>query len=155
MLSYSFMIWQAFPKGFPAVADISKAIVQVIETGSTIPGIEQRLDCLVPDGNNSPTRVSLLSFSVLFSITGFVTLACLLVSLLIHLHNKRSLRQRMTVFNASVCSRILAFRLYLRRKDPSSRPTATDPTEDTPQVEEITSSNDDIMEIEVVPPHHH
>lgn len=135
------------------MADISRAIVQLIENGGTILGIEQRLECLGPDGSSSPTRVSLQSFSVLFAITGFVTLACLLVSLLIHLHNKRSLGQRIAEFNANACSRIHAFRLYLRQNDPSSLPAATNAREDTPQVEEITSSNDHIMEIEVIPHH--
>lgn len=140
---------QVFPKGFPAVADISKAIVQMMENGSIISEIEQRLECLIPDSNNSPpTRVSLHSFSVLFAITGSVTVTCLFASLLIYLHNKRSLGQRITEFNANARSRILAYRLYLTKKDPPSLPEAT------PHVEEITSSNDHIMEIEITPQHH-
>ncbi|KAH6756418.1 hypothetical protein C2S53_002419 [Perilla frutescens var. hirtella] len=143
----------AFPKGFPAAADISKAILELIENG-TILDIEKRhistSKCLGPDTSSSPTRVSLRSFSVLFAITGFVTLACLVASLLIHLHSRRSLRQRIADFNANSCSRILSFRHYLKRNQLSSLSTTADTRENTPHVEEIGSSNDHIIEIGVI-----
>ncbi|XP_057805577.1 glutamate receptor 2.2-like [Salvia miltiorrhiza] len=129
----------AFPKAFPAVADISKAIVQLTENG-TIREIEKRHlpepECVGPDGSSSLARVSLQSFSVLFAITGFVTVTCFLVSQALHLHNKRSLHQRVADFKANACSTI---RRCFKPDRPSSPPA-------TAEVE-ISSSNDHVIEV--------
>ncbi|XP_073064123.1 glutamate receptor 2.2-like [Primulina eburnea] len=92
----------AFPKGSPIVADISRAIVQLTEKG-TIQEIDQRLSadqqCAAgPDSLNSATSVTLRSFVVLFAITGCVTLACLVISLVLYLRTNAYFIQRMTDF---------------------------------------------------------
>ncbi|KAI3444603.1 hypothetical protein Pfo_001268 [Paulownia fortunei] len=115
----------AFPKGSPAVADISRAIIQLTENG-TILEIEQRLSgnsaCSGPDSTSSPSSVTLRSFLVLFVITGCVTLTCLLVSLFIYLSKNRAFLQRMSNINAKSLSSIHAVRKYFTKSDPSSRP---------------------------------
>ncbi|KAL0428928.1 UNVERIFIED_CONTAM: Glutamate receptor 2.8 [Sesamum radiatum] len=102
----------AFPKGSPAVADISRAIIQLTENG-TILEIEQRLSsnsaCLGPESTSSPTSVTLRSFLVLFVITGCVTITCLLVSLLIHRCKNRASLQITSDLKAKALSRIHAF----------------------------------------------
>ncbi|KAL0425948.1 UNVERIFIED_CONTAM: Glutamate receptor 2.8 [Sesamum radiatum] len=101
----------AFPKGSPAVADLSRAIIQLTENG-TILEIEQRLSsnsaCLGPESTSSPTSVTLRSFLVLFVITGCVTLICLLVSLLIHRCKNRACLQISSDFKAKTQSIIHA-----------------------------------------------
>ncbi|KAI3449163.1 hypothetical protein Pfo_005828 [Paulownia fortunei] len=126
----------AFPKGSPAIADISRAIIQLTEHG-TILEIEQRLssnpECSGPDSTSSPTSVTLRSFLALFAITGFVTLTCLVVSLLMYLHNKRSFLQRISEFNANTSSRIIALRKYFKQNNPSSLPKTTNTRDEIPR----------------------
>ncbi|KAG6434440.1 hypothetical protein SASPL_106075 [Salvia splendens] len=142
----------AFPKAFPAVPAISRAIIQLTENG-TIPNLEQlyfpKPECDVSNSSSPPlATVSLRSFSVLFAITGFVTMTCLFVSLTLHLHKKTPLDQRIADLRASAGSRI---RQYVKRDHRPSSPTAIE----IGQVEEIRpSSNDGVVEIEVIPSHH-
>ncbi|KAG8391771.1 hypothetical protein BUALT_Bualt01G0221600 [Buddleja alternifolia] len=118
----------AFPKGSPVVADISRAIIQLTEKGIILE-IEERLSsnlsCSGQDSNSSPTSVTLRSFVVLFAITGFVTLTCLLVSLLMYLSKNQAFLQRMSELNAIVLSRIDALHNYFRESNASSRPKTT------------------------------
>ncbi|KAL8554344.1 hypothetical protein ACS0TY_002505 [Phlomoides rotata] len=105
----------AFPKDFPAVSDISKTIIQLTEDG-TIQNLEPReSECPGPDKSSPLTRVSLRSFVVLFAITGFVTLTCLVVSLLIRLHHHRSFPQRISHFAALTRATILALWKFFKR----------------------------------------
>lgn len=127
---------QAFSKGSPLVADISRAIIQLTEDG-TILEIEQRVssdpECYGPDTNSSPASVTLRSFLVLFAITGCVTLTCLLVSLLRYLHQRRSFTLRISDFNTYVSSRILSLREYFKPNEPPSLPkTAADTRDEIP-----------------------
>ncbi|KAL8028251.1 hypothetical protein ABFX02_14G146300 [Erythranthe guttata] len=119
----------AFSKGSPLVADISRAIIQRIEDG-TILEIEQRMtigkECSEPETNSSPTSVTLRSFLVLFAITGCVTLTCLLVSLLRHLHTKRSFPQRISDFNSKVGFFVISLREYFKPNETSSLPRTAD-----------------------------
>lgn len=120
--------------------------MQLLETG-TILELEQQYspkpECEGAVDSSSLARVSLRSFSVLFAITGSVTIICYLVSLLFHLHEKRPLGRRMTDLKDRARSRI---RDYIKGDDPSSLPTST-------RIEETGSSNEHIMDIEVVPHH--
>lgn len=147
---------QAFPKDFPAISDISKTILQLTEDG-TIQDLEQRnSECPGSDKNTPLTRVSLRSFLILFAITGFVTLTCLVASLLINLHNHRPFLQRISDFVAITRARILALwrffkrigdfvaiswsrflalRNCFRRNDPSSLPRTTNNTDEILQFE--------------------
>ncbi|KZV41622.1 glutamate receptor 2.8-like [Dorcoceras hygrometricum] len=97
-----------FPKGSPIVADVSRAIVQLTEDGK-IQEIDQLLSadpqCASPDSFSSATRVTLRSFVVLFAITGCVTLACLIISLFLHLRTNTEFIQRMSELKANLCSR--------------------------------------------------
>lgn len=141
----SFYHWQVFPKGFPAVSDISRAIIQLTDDG-IIQEMEQRwlssnLECRDPDRSGSPSRVSLRSFLVLFTITGCVTLTCLVVSLLIDLHNERSFLQRISDFSANARSRILALYNYFKQNNPSSLPKTTNTKDEILQMAEIGSSS--------------
>ncbi|KAL3829628.1 hypothetical protein ACJIZ3_018430 [Penstemon smallii] len=125
----------AFPKGSPVVADISRAIIQLTENG-TILEIEQRLSsnlaCLGPESNSTPTSVTLRSFLVLFSITGCVTLICLLVSLLIYLHKQRAFLERMSDFNVNVRSRFYVLWSYLKQRNPWAHPKTTNTRDQIP-----------------------
>ncbi|KAL1546448.1 glutamate receptor 2.9-like isoform X1 [Salvia divinorum] len=145
----------AFPKAFPEVAAISRAIIRLMENG-TIHNLERQFlpkpECEVSDSSSPPlARVPLRSFSVLFAITGFVTLTCFFVSLALNLHNKTPLDQRIADLRANAYSRI---RRHLKRDHRPSSPPAIEIAQ-IGQVEEIrSSSNDDVMEIEVIPSDH-
>ncbi|XP_073136854.1 glutamate receptor 2.8-like [Henckelia pumila] len=135
----------AFPKGSPVVADISRSIVQLTEDGK-IQEIDQRLStnpqCAGPDNLSSSTSVTLRSFVVLFAITGCVTLACLIISLVLHLRTNADFTQRMSDFKANLRStnfpqrmsdfkallrqRMGAFFSYLKQINLLFRPKATD-----------------------------
>ncbi|XP_075519185.1 glutamate receptor 2.6-like isoform X2 [Primulina tabacum] len=83
----------AFPIGSPLVSDISRAIIQLTENG-TIRDIEKNLTgnarCSDPDTSpGAPTAITARTFAVPFVFSGFVTLACLLVSELVELQHKK------------------------------------------------------------------
>ncbi|XP_075519189.1 glutamate receptor 2.8-like [Primulina tabacum] len=111
----------AFPRGSPLVSDVSRAIVMLTENNA-IQEIEKQwisnATCLVPDRSpGSPTTVTVKTFAVLFIFSGFVTLACLLVSELVDLHKKGVLLQKVSGFKANANSRIHAFRSALKRSN--------------------------------------
>ncbi|PIN22004.1 Glutamate-gated kainate-type ion channel receptor subunit GluR5 [Handroanthus impetiginosus] len=126
----------AFPKGSPAVADISRAIINLTENG-IIKEFEQQLSdnsaCTVPDNNSSPTSVTLRSFWVLFLITGCVMVTCLLVSQFMYLSKNRPFLQRMSDFKAKILSRADAWSKYLKKSNPSSLPKTTSTGDQLPR----------------------
>ncbi|CAA3014999.1 glutamate receptor -like [Olea europaea subsp. europaea] len=117
----------AFPKGLPLVADVSRAIIQLTENG-TIVDIGQMNSsnpaCAGPESAITPNSMTLQSFQVLFAITGCVTIACLLVSLIIYLYKNRGFLQGVSNFNVSIWSRIHALCRYFVKIDLSSRSKA-------------------------------
>lgn len=119
--------WQAFPKGLPLVADVFRAIIQLTENG-TIVEIGQMNSsnpaCAGPESAITPNSMTLQSFQVLFAITGCVTIACLLVSLIIYLYKNRGFLQGVSNFNVSIWSRIHALCRYFVKIDLSSRSKA-------------------------------
>ncbi|KAG8391770.1 hypothetical protein BUALT_Bualt01G0221500 [Buddleja alternifolia] len=126
----------AFPKGSPVVADISRAIIQLTEKGSILE-TEERLfsnvSCSGQDGTSSPNSITLRSFVVFFAITGFVTVTCLLVSLVTYLSKNQAFLQRMSDLNANVLWRIDALCKYFRESNPPSLPKTANSRDQIPR----------------------
>lgn len=127
---------QAFPKGSPIVADISRAIIHLIENSTTLEfeeGSSSNYTCTIPVGMIYPTAVTLRSVRALFVITGCVTFACLVVSLYIYLSKNRVFLQEISVFKAEILSRIHALLEYLKKSNPPSHPKRTNCRDQVPR----------------------
>ncbi|KAH6803471.1 hypothetical protein C2S51_031718 [Perilla frutescens var. frutescens] len=80
----------AFPKGFPAFDDISRAILEMLDDGSiVVTNDTKRNDMWENCVDSDASRVSLRSFSVLFAVSGCVTLACCVGSVLYGMYTSR------------------------------------------------------------------
>lgn len=114
---------QVFPKGSPLVADISRAIIKLTENGKVLdiekPGFKDT-ECSKSDGSISSTSVPLRSFQGLFAVSGGITTACLLVSLIIYLHENRDFFWNTSNSNAPIWSKICAVFRHYDQRDHSS-----------------------------------
>lgn len=114
---------QVFPKGSPLVADISRTIIKLTEDGKVLdiekPGLNAT-ECSASDGAISSASVPLRSFQGLFAVSGGITTACLLVSLIIYLHGNRDFFWNTSNSNAPIWSKICAVFRHYDQRDHSS-----------------------------------
>lgn len=114
---------QVFPKGSPLVADISRAIIKLTENGKVLE-IEKPwskgTDCSTSEAAITSTSMPLRSFQGLFAVSGGITAACLLVSLILFLHGNREFFRNTSNSNAPIWSKICAVFRHYNQRDHSS-----------------------------------
>lgn len=111
---------QVFPKGSPLVADVSRAVITVME-GEKYADLS-RSKCTIPDSNSiNSTSLTLQSFRGVFMFTGFVTVLCLLVYLAKYTYdNKGHLKIMISDSSTTTWSRLYAVCRHWDQRDLSS-----------------------------------
>ncbi|KAH7865219.1 hypothetical protein Vadar_003802 [Vaccinium darrowii] len=111
-----------FPKGSPLVADVSHAIITVME-GKKYADLSQS-KCTIPDSNSiNSTSLTLQSFRGVFMFTGCVTVLCLLVYLAKYTYdNKDHLKIMISDSSTTTWSRLYAICRHWDQRDLSSYP---------------------------------
>ncbi|KAH7866518.1 hypothetical protein Vadar_021355 [Vaccinium darrowii] len=109
-----------FPKGSPLVADVSRAIVTVME-GKKYADLSQS-KCTIPDSNSiNTTSLTLQSFRGVFIFTGCITVLCLLVYLAKYTYdNKGHLKIMISDSSTTTWSRLYAICRHWDQRDLSS-----------------------------------
>ncbi|KAH7865526.1 hypothetical protein Vadar_007794 [Vaccinium darrowii] len=134
----------AFPKGSPLVADVSRAVVTVME-GKKYADILQS-KCIIPDSNSiNSTSLTLQSFRGIFIFAGFVIVLCLLVYLAKYTYDNRDhLKIMISDSSTTTWSRLYAICKHWDQRDLSSYPfnREKDPEKDPENVLELNDVGD-------------
>lgn len=127
-------MWQVFPKGSPLVFDISKAILEVIQSGE-MQQLEKNLlssnNCSSSSNLNDDPELGPEPFYGLFGISGFISALAFLITL-VRLKRKYQLRMHFTPA-AFLDSRVFIWailflsRIYVRFQSPYRRRTIVVP----------------------------
>ncbi|KDP34698.1 hypothetical protein JCGZ_10903 [Jatropha curcas] len=149
---------QVFPRGSPLTADVSRAILKVIE-GDKSKEIEEKWfgkQVTCPDRSNSvpSNRLGLNSFWGLFLIAGVASLLSLIIYMAMFIHKNRGILIT-SDSNASLWSRILEllrifkqkdFRSHTCRKSDENEPSSSTFAMDTDFLEEQRTSSPESQE---------
>lgn len=114
----------AFPKGSPLVADVSRTLIELMDSGRIFE-IEGQWTMKSPaysndlDATSGLTRISLASFKVLFTITGSITATCLAIFIVKYLYNNIDFFKRIWSSNPTVWSKVVAICKILIKEIPN------------------------------------
>ncbi|KAL8458833.1 hypothetical protein ACS0TY_036368 [Phlomoides rotata] len=115
-----------FPEGSPLVADISRAIIELMDNGriSEIKGRWISDSCsedgVQPSHYADQSTIKLESFKILFAVTGGITATCLVVYLASYLYKNRGFVQRISSSGATTRAKIRAMCKHFDQRDPKS-----------------------------------
>ncbi|KAL8466482.1 hypothetical protein ACS0TY_035534 [Phlomoides rotata] len=115
-----------FPEGSPLVADISRAIIDLMDNGriSEIKGRWISDSCsedgVQPSDYADQSTIKLESFKILFAVTGGITATCLVVYLASYLYKNRGFVQRISSSGATTRAKIRAMCKHFDQRDPKS-----------------------------------
>lgn len=115
----------AFPKGSPLVADVSRTLIELMDSGRIfeIEGLWHMKNSAYNndlDGTSGLTRISLASFKVLFAITGSITATCLAIFVMKYLYNNRDFVKTIWSSSTTVWLKVVAICKNFDIRDPKS-----------------------------------
>lgn len=122
-LRTSFNIKQAFPKGSPLVADVSRAVIELTENGKILEMEQNWLSeatCARQENSMNSIAISLQSFKGLFAITGGVTSVCLLIFIASYLYRHRDFHRRISNSRITIWSKVVAICRHFDQRSLSS-----------------------------------
>ncbi|KZV51264.1 glutamate receptor 2.8-like [Dorcoceras hygrometricum] len=115
----------AFPKGSLLVADVSRTLIQLMDSGRIFE-IEGQWNMKSSaysnglDATSGLTRISLASFKVLFAITGSITATCLAIFVMKYLYNNIDFFKSIWSSRPTVWSKMVAICKNFDQRDPKS-----------------------------------
>ncbi|CAN4089250.1 unnamed protein product [Withania somnifera] len=117
--------YDAFPKGSPLVADVSRAVIELIENGKILEMEQSWLSnepaCAGQEDSMNSITISLQSFKGLFAITGGVTAGCLLIFIANYLYKYRDFHRRISNSQTTIWSKVVAICRHFDQRSLSSR----------------------------------
>ncbi|MCD7454688.1 Glutamate receptor ionotropic, delta-2 [Datura stramonium] len=116
--------YDAFPKGSPLVADVSRAVIELTENGKILEMEQNWLrnepTCAGPDDSMNAVTISLQRFKGLFAITGGVTAVCLLIFIASYLYKYRDFHRRISNSRITIWSKVVAICRHFDQRSLSS-----------------------------------
>ncbi|KAL8458831.1 hypothetical protein ACS0TY_036366 [Phlomoides rotata] len=114
-----------FPRGSPLIADVSRAIIQLTDSGRISEIMSRQIKPCHEDGLElseyaGKITIKLESFKILFAITGGITATCLVAFLASYLYENRDFVQRISNSGATTWSKIRAMCRHFDQRDPKS-----------------------------------